>query len=1535
MPNVDWAAIRPLNGSRATGFEELCAQLARAEAPAGSSFERKGTPDAGVECYAILSDKTEWGWQSKYFDSLGDSQWSQMDESVGTALEKHGQLVRYFVCIPLDRPDARIEDRRSAKNRWDNHVAKWSGWARARGMSVEFVYWGSHELLERLSDPKHVGRLRFWFDIRGFDKAWLNARLEEALKTAGPRYTPEIHVELPVAGVFESFGRTEVCFDRIKACARKIRERAGTFRYPEGHGLDARIQALDQPLSSTIARILAALTQIAVQPIGQLPLKQIVDEIEAAIAKIRKLDDRLSELAVEYDRLPHLSRTNTSYATRTNPFRAHQTQLERLGSELRLCHRLLSETTSYADAVTLLVRGAAGTGKTHLLCDVARQRIAAGRPTVLLMGQRFIGLDDPWRQALQQLDLAELSAEEFVGALESAAAAAGCRALIIIDAINEGAGRRIWPNQLAAFLAHIERSPWIGTVISVRTSYEELVIPEDVRTRAVAVTHRGFADHEYDATRTFFNHYGLELPSTPVLSPEFRNPLFLKTLCRGLNAQGAHRLPRGFHGISAVFDLYIDAINKRLSETLEFNSKTPLVSGAVQALARLLAASGNRWLPLTEAETAVNGLLPGRTFENSLYRGLVVEGILAEENVPREDGGREDVVFIGYERLADHLIAKLLLEQHFNSESPASAFEAGAPLAFLWDQKHYTSPGLLEAMCIQVPERSGHELTALAPQLIESPWTGDAFRQSLVWRAQTAFSGTTVTEIDRFNRSDHDLWDTLESLLTVATLPGHPLNANFLDQRLHACSMPDRDSLWSTYLHHAWKTHGAVDRLVDWASSIRPADAVDSETAELCSIVLMWIFSTANRFLRDRATIAAVTLLSGRSRILERLLDRFAHVDDMYIAERVYAVSYGVAMRSNDGAQVNGIAKKVYEKVFASGLPPSHILLRDYARGVIERALALGTTDQFNEKLFRPPYTSAWPKIPTKDQIKPLLADWTRGSHDSGELEWARNRISSSVMDDDFARYVIGTNSSHTSWLSIRLDEPPWRSPHERLAALRRQFSSEEEAAWVQYEERSIQVTRLSWSIRLTQSEDGDANQHSDLNNDAGAEAVARANEAKETAQHHLLTVLNPEHRGEMLDILKAKESDGERPPRFDLELIQRYVLWRVFELGWTTERFGRFDRYAIGYHGRAASKPERIGKKYQWIAYHEISAMISDRFQYRSWLSDDKPARYDGPWQDHLRDVDPSCAVRAVRGGTPWDGHQPAWWAPSGFDNWDNPKDAQKWAFEYGDIPRLEDLLVVTQAPEGKKWVNAQGYFHWKDRPPNDREAADGERKEVWIICTGHILPLDGVDSFLAWAETVNFWGRWMPEPPEVYKMFLGEHAWSPASGYFERAYHRDARIDPVRGCPVAVSPAAFEYLKESSGFDCSIDEGFTLRLPGVQLVKGLRLLWTGNAADFTDGQGEVTAFDPTAHSAGPSALLVRDEPLRTFLAREGLALCWTVIGEKRLMAPGLTPAYSHSLELSGSYALTDKGAVGFLKCFAEDRTGTADERLIAVLRT
>lgn len=1545
-PIIDWNAIRPLNGSRAKGFEELCAQLARAESPAGSYFERKGTPDAGVECYTILGDGSEWGWQAKYFDGLGDSQWTQIQDSVARALEKHPRLVRYFICIPIDRPDARINGRMSAKERWDTHVKTWTDWASSRNMTVEFVYWGSHELLEQLVRPEHAGRVRFWFDIHRFDGPWFTARLDEALKTAGPRYTPEIHVDLPIAKELDAFGRTEQFFDRIKARAQGIRRKLRNSEYSKPKSADETLLTETVKLSSEVLAILSELGSITIQPTGVLPFNKIAHQIAATESVVDNLSHILSEREQEYDAEPTITEAGTKISQKHgNPFREYNYRLYALSSELENTREILEHSDSIASCNLMLLNGAAGTGKTHLLCDVARQRIAKDRPTVLLMGQRFVSTDAPWTQVLQQLDLTTLSAEEFVGAIEMAAQVANCRALVLIDAINEGSGRLIWPSHLAAFLAHLERSPWIGVLLSVRTSYEESLIPEEVRTRAVVVTHEGFTEHEYDATRTFFAHYGLELPSTPLLSPEFRNPFFLKTLCLGLNAKGEHRLPRGFHGVTAIFDLYLSAVNDRLASTIGFNNKNHLVRRALEGLADVLLDTGERWLALGKAEEVVNALLLGRDFELSLYRGLVVEGILIEESVTHQTGTREDVVVIAYDRFADHLLTEMLLEKYLNPDAPAAAFAADAPLAFLWDKSHYITPGLLEAMCVQISERSGQELVSLAPDVVNHWGIGDAFRQSLVWRDPTAFSQDTRDTLDKLIRNELDLHDTIDVLLTVATLPGHPLNAIFLDQRLRRDSMPERDAWWSIFLHHAWGNHGSVDRLISWASYITPDANLDGETVDLCSITLSWMLSTSNRFLRDRATQALVNLLTGRLDAVMRLVERFVDIDDIYIAERIYAVAYGTAMRSHQPKQVGALAQCVYNFVFASGEPPAHILLRDYARGIVERAIHLGAKIDIIEERIRPPYTSQWPAIPNEDEIKPFLPDWSRGSHDSGDTEWARNRIGSSVMNDDFAHYVISTG-----WTSLRLDEPAWQSPDARISALIKEFSKKELPPWNKFQKADDTVSQMSMNrilIRVQRDPENDNSSSKEEfetgKNNAPDPEITSAIQAREAALKKLDSILTDQHRHELLKLLEEKKIVGSgRPPRFDIRLIQRYILKRVFDLGWTTERFGEFDRFSIGYKGRAASKAERIGKKYQWIAYHEIMALVADHFQYGEHFSGDTGDQsYEGPWQDHFRDIDPSCTLRGASENSSWDAHSPAWWCPTNYEYWGDPNDARSWLLRYDDLPKVEDLLSISNPNDKSKWLDVQSFFLWKQPAPTDQDPYDVERRELWYILNGYLIRTQGQEAFMKWAEEVDFYGRWMPDPHEVYRMFLGEYGWSPAFQYFQQQYFTDfgdkVWRQPNHDCPVKVLPVASKYLRESGGFDCSVDESYTLRLPVNEIVTSLGLKWSGNGADYLDAADQLIALDPTAHANGPQTLLLREDSLKEFLKREKLTICWTIIGEKLVIDPGLSPVQA-ILRLSGAYILQESGPVGFLKCVVDDRgEGNAgpSSSLLATIRS
>ena len=1542
MQNLNWRDIHPYNGSQDAAFEELCAQLARAETPDEAEFVRKAAQDAGVECFCIHPDGSEWGWQAKYLDNLESSKWSQIDDSVRTALKKHPELVRYYVCVPLDRPDARVEGKTSALDRWGNHVRKWQRWACSRGMRVDFVWWGASELIERLSRPEHVGRMKFWFGVLQFDEDWFRRRFDEARKVAGPRYTPELHVDLPISSDLELFGRTEAAFDSIKSLARGIRSRLRSVRTQCAGSQKSKRHASLGVLLRAGEEVLSELSSVEQRPIGPYPFASIATRIEAAQSAAKKARDVQERLARKLDAQRQATKKQLDYYN--NPFKNTAYSIIGLNHELSEALSKVRRADEVCNSDVLIVTGDAGTGKTHLLCDLANHRLATNAPTVLLLGQRFLGTDDPWQQALDHLDVHKASIEDLVGALESAAQMADCRALVLVDALNEGNGRLLWGTHLPAFIQHLKHSPWLGVALSVRTSYQDKIIPPQVRQESVSAVHSGFTEVEFEALQKFFQHFDIEFPSVPILSPEFQNPLFLKTICESLNGLGMTRLPTGFQGITQTFDLYLRSINVRLASSLDYDPSDNLVLEALENLADHTVTSGERWILRKDARHIVDAILPGRRFEDSLFNGLLSEGAIVQDMGWGGQCRTEEVVFLAYERFADHIVADLLIRNNVDDKDPSAAFKSGGGLAFLSDESRFVPSGLIEALCVQVPERTGQELFVLAPEMRKVPSlkyiVRSAFRESIVWRAIDAFTECTPVLLNEMIKSRSDWEDTLDVLLTVSTIDKHPFNAERLDRYLRSLSMADRDYRWSIYSHLNWRSERSLYRLVKWASEDWPKHDLADSTADLAAITLSWTLSSSDRFLRDRATKALISLLTGRFPAVRRLLRRFSNIDedsaDPYIAERLYAVAYGVAMRSHEVNAVECLAKVVYDLVFASGKPTAHILLRDYARGVIERAITLGTSHSFNEKLFRPPYHSEWPHIPTQSEFDRIVAAW-----DSPKQKRPPNRnpVIASMLPErgiaDFATYVIGIRSGNPSWLSLPLDEPSWKSVNERTDQMVDRMDTKAKSTWNDLIARENDLRDLSIrSIRLTIDEldeiiaiareaAGDQSLEEDDFDLGIIDSTDEDTEDEPPTYHELLrtdcelntllaeveAAIHPELKPEFEEIVRQRKSgDREQEPRFDLTLVQHYIVGRVHDLGWTEDKFGDFDRQQFHTSGREADKVERIGKKYQWIAYHEILAYIADHFQYRDRYSQDGGDRvYAGPWQDNFRDIDPSCMIESTEGDS-----STAWWHFDLHTDWrDNPEHAE-WIAHQDDLPNLSDIVFTVRPGETAKWISLNSSFRWTQPTPAEYDTYDVPRRNISVLCMAYLVQSDDIDDLMEWSDGVDYYGRWMPENAGSYGIFLGEFGWSDAYRYFD--LQSEDRVTPGRECPVEVQAFGAEYSAEA-GFDCSIDEGYRLQLPHQQFIEAMELRWSGSGADFEDSSGEIVAMDPSAHGGGPSALLIREDVLREYLEKENLELVWVVYGEKFAVGGSQTGRLQEGLRLSGLFRLTDDGATGSIR--------------------
>jgi hypothetical protein len=987
--------IRPVGGSKQHGFEEFCCQIAELEQDLepqlrDAVFHRKGKyGDAGVECYYVLNNGEEWGWQAKYFiDRLEREQWQQIDESVRAAVEKHQRLTKYIVCIPINLSDPKVKGKKSQKDSWNDRVEKWTIWAQDKGRQVSFDKWEESALRSRLVKRANekAGYILYWFDEKVFTPEWFGKRATEAIKDAGPRYTPEIHVDLTIAEHFDAFTRTNSFMNQFVAFADDLARRWKSIK-PPSFLAEEEPELVDRinQLKDRIEPLRQALIQCSTQAFSTIDYEML-----------RSLAGALQE---------DLRSCLTMAGSRAHGRDSYLRELDFSVNEIvKFTYR---EPARMANQSVLLLVGSAGAGKTHLFCDVAKSRVDAGLPTILLLGEKFAATRGPWQQITEAL-LKNMEPEKLLGALDAAAWVSGRRALIMIDALNEGEGIDLWKRHLAGMVETLRQFPRVTLAVSCRDTYERAIIPGHMLSsgQITRVHHRGFEGHEYDATQVLFNHYEIESPNMPFLVPEFSNPLFLKLLCEGLHNKGLRKTPRELRGITKLFRFFVDSVNEKIAKKLGYDLDDRHVQRAVEELSRSMADLPKNWLEKSQAKEIVAKIRqesPSMAYERTLFRNLLHEGLLREDvlyTTGTERSGESThkvIVSFAYQILADHLLVSHWLAT-LGLESSSTAFQSIESLRRLVSDKKHES-GWITALAIEVPERTGQELMEICHEVKTRLHFPNIFLESLIYRKPGSTSDATMDYLNYLLKRGDPVNEIYDALLMISCEPESALNAKQLHAHLSDLNIADRDASWSVYLHGKYSKdeHGPIDRLIDWAWKTDTAQ-VDHDVVELCAIVLSWFLTSSDRFVRDTATKALVSLLKSRASSVQKLLERFHHSDDPYLLERLYAVAYGVAMVSQDDEAISNLASWIYASIFQNGDPPAHILLRDYARGVIELAAhrkVLPSHVDISKTI--PPYSSEWP--PGVPELKELET-YGRNPETKNDPRWPTVWIYHHIMKD-------------------------------------------------------------------------------------------------------------------------------------------------------------------------------------------------------------------------------------------------------------------------------------------------------------------------------------------------------------------------------------------------------------------------------------------------------------------------------------------------------------------------------------------------------
>ncbi|MDX0110451.1 hypothetical protein GOC33_32105, partial [Sinorhizobium meliloti] len=728
---LDFSKLRPEAGGFRGAFEGLICQLGRRHPPPDAlhfvTIDGSGG-DGGLEAYWVCKNGIELGYQAKFHLKSSDVDWSKIDGSVSAALNSHPGMTKMVIAIACDLTDT-VPNRRgkSGRQQWKDHKAKWESSLNDR--VVEFELWDAATIENLLVDHHSHGLRDYWFNEIELAATWFHSTFQQIEASLEERYNPDDHVEVSTGLLFGGLLRDE----RLKSeIDRRITDIAAAMP-KHRDGVHEDVEAAFNRLSGAVQDLVSFRPTAFENPTESFPVeryRELSADIDETLAELSKAIDQHKPSRKPDERRKAIDQSYEVLASAAWQVRDACDEFEAfLGSNYFRADR---------NRFALLV-GRAGAGKSHLIASQIDQMAVRGMPAVMLLGSHFTDARTLCEQIPGILGLS-CDLKTFLGVLNAAGEARRVRALIAIDAINEGGGKR-WHGELAGLIQSLHTYPWISLAASCRTEYRPYLISAAVSQEAAMIEVVGFvtAEEQERAAGVYLDKRGILRPATPWLSPEFNNPLFLRTTAIALEREGNHEYPKGLHGTKTVLSFFLKVVGRNLATTYDGSDElTPPLAAAVKALAEQMARRRQDYLALPEAQALIDHAFTGfsktdRTWLDHLRLG----GILRLDPFPRGDAADPldmpaHVVRFAFQRFQDHLIAESLL----NGATPnREGFQDDGPFEFLlrrYGPNGHSAiahewVGVFEALWIGHAERNRRELVDDLP--------GDAgtVRNSVRW----------------------------------------------------------------------------------------------------------------------------------------------------------------------------------------------------------------------------------------------------------------------------------------------------------------------------------------------------------------------------------------------------------------------------------------------------------------------------------------------------------------------------------------------------------------------------------------------------------------------------------------------------------------------------------------------------------------------------------------------------------------------------------------------------------------------------------
>lgn len=969
---ITWSQFEICNADKRNAFESMCRLLFKHTYLNNINTYHSNANNPGVEIEPVLTESGKRiSFQSKYFEKLDSSCYSQIQHSAGRTIKFYsGKLdVLYLYCnLDLTTTSKTYDE---TVNDLKNH-------------GIQLVLISNNTILDQVIEEPAIAS--YYFLTHNLDEDWFYENITTSLNALGTRYNSEFNVTTTLNQYLDLFSCNENAIRLVNSKKPEAIKtiKSNRWKYDENchfiDGLCRFIKSLDDVTISTISDCFDWSNRIK-------------SELSNDFARIT---DKLNSKCKELDECE--SREEKQKIKREIYI------LQEL-SELDAVLKLEKIEKNLIKNKMIIVSGNAGTGKSQLFAFNSKKAIQNGLYSILILGQTLINNQYLESQIPSILGL-NCEFDELLNILECLGEIHNQPIVIYIDAVNESNYRDIWKNGLSTIYNKIKNLNYVRVAVSVRSGYEPFVFDNNIINLQTSqeitnIHHTGFQENSIEAVREFLDFYNIPFYPSFSISYELTNPLFLLLFCKNYKKEYEGN---NFFNIYMLFEELINETNNELLKENNILINKNILLKLIYEIIRIQISkkensiSQEDLLRLEFWETF--GL---NTNKINSIRIIEKSGLLNTFTTKNEER-----YYLGYNLLEDYLSAKMIVETHTDKSELREYIKNDVLGICNGKISKPNNRDLYIAICSLFAEKYNEECIDIIEKINEN-YNLTLLYHSYInsYNLRKANTINSKYFIDFVNKH-HIAPDIVFSMLIEnSTKINHPLNAEFLHSILLNKPLNVRDSMWTIFINDIDDSQRII-QLINYFNEGNTLSGLTADNIFLLLILFTWLLTSSNRFTRDIASKAMIELLKSNFQFCLPLLRKFESVNDPYVFQRLYGIVFGTCVKRTSVYEndYKSLAEYVYENIFAKKEVYPDVLLRDYARLIIEKYLfEFPNSISIDIDLISPPYNSE--AIPTVVKEEYYNNDMLQSGFNIIDCSMIPDTRNTPGLYGDFGRYTF------------------------------------------------------------------------------------------------------------------------------------------------------------------------------------------------------------------------------------------------------------------------------------------------------------------------------------------------------------------------------------------------------------------------------------------------------------------------------------------------------------------------------------------------